>query len=113
VLTEENLDEIGARLEHTPLKSCTRDQHLEITAAKAMKLLELRPYKATVVMICYHVTQLTGLISATGFCNQLMTVKLNPIELFSSDEAWFNLHGHVSSQIIHNGFLSTKLLFVT
>jgi hypothetical protein len=53
VLTKEKLDEIKARLEHTPQKSL---RHLaeetgisKSSAAKATKLLKLKPYKATVV----------------------------------------------------------------
>jgi hypothetical protein len=53
VLTKEKLDEIKARLEHTPQKSL---RHLaeetgisKSSAAKATKLLKLKPYKVTVV----------------------------------------------------------------
>jgi hypothetical protein len=37
-------------------------------------------------MLCNHVTQLAGLISAAGFYSRLMTVKLTLIWIFS-DEA--------------------------
>jgi response regulator of citrate/malate metabolism len=53
VLTKEKLDDIGARLEHTPRKSL---KHLaqdtgvsKSSARRARELLWLRPYKTTVV----------------------------------------------------------------
>jgi len=53
VLTEKKLDEIGARLEHTPWKSL---RHLaqetgvsKSSARTATKLLKLKPFKETVV----------------------------------------------------------------
>jgi hypothetical protein len=53
VITEKIPDEIRARLEHTPQKSLRRlAQETGISkspTAKAMKLLKLRPFKATVV----------------------------------------------------------------
>jgi hypothetical protein len=53
VLTEEKLDEVGARLQDTPQKSLRRlAQETGISkssAAKATKLHELRPSKATAV----------------------------------------------------------------
>jgi hypothetical protein len=51
VLTEEKLDEIGARLEHTPHKSlrCLAQEMgiSKSSAATATKLLKLRPYEVT------------------------------------------------------------------
>jgi hypothetical protein len=71
VVTEEKLNETGTRLEHTPLKSLRHLAHetsiSKSSEAKGMKLLELWPCK---------VMQLAGLISATDFCIQFMTVKL-------------------------------------
>ncbi|KAJ4438640.1 hypothetical protein ANN_14587 [Periplaneta americana] len=53
VLTEEKLDEVGERLEHTPQKSLPRlAQETEISmisAWRATKLLKLKPYQLTVV----------------------------------------------------------------
>jgi hypothetical protein len=55
VLTEETLDEIGARLEHSPLKSLARlaqqAQVSKTTAWRATKNLHLRLYKITQVQI--------------------------------------------------------------
>jgi hypothetical protein len=78
---------------------CIRDGHLEIVSSQSDEAVKKhRPYKAAVVMLCNHVTRLAELISAAGFCSQFMTVKLTLIWLFLPDEAWFHLHGHVSSQ---------------
>lgn len=53
VLTEEKLDEVGERLEHTPQKSFQRlaqETEISMTSAwRATKLLKLKPYKLTVV----------------------------------------------------------------
>jgi hypothetical protein len=53
VLTEENLDDIGARLEHTPrksLKHLAEETGVSKSSGKtATKLLKLRPYKTTVI----------------------------------------------------------------
>jgi response regulator of citrate/malate metabolism len=55
VLTEEKLDDIGARLEHTPRKSLKRlAQETGVSKSSARKttqLLKLRPCKATVIHI--------------------------------------------------------------
>ncbi|KAJ4451291.1 hypothetical protein ANN_02752 [Periplaneta americana] len=53
VLTEEKLDEVGARLGHSPCKSLRRlAQEVNIfktSAYVAAKLLKLKPYRLTVV----------------------------------------------------------------
>jgi hypothetical protein len=53
VLTEEKLDDIGARLEHTPRKSLKRLAQeagvSKFSARTATQLLKLRPYKTTVI----------------------------------------------------------------
>jgi hypothetical protein len=53
VLTEEKLDDIGARLERTPRKSLKRVAKeagmSKSSARRAAQLLELRPYKTTAV----------------------------------------------------------------
>jgi transposase len=55
VLTDETLDEIGARLEHSPRKSLTRlaqqAQVSKTTVWRATKNLHLRPYKITQVQV--------------------------------------------------------------
>jgi hypothetical protein len=61
VLTEEKLDDIGARLEHTPRKSL---KHLaqetavsKSSAGTAAQLLKPRPYKTTVICMCFAAAQ--------------------------------------------------------
>jgi transposase len=53
VLADEKLDDIGARLEHTPRKSLKRlAQETGVSkcnARRATQLLKLRPYKTTVI----------------------------------------------------------------
>jgi transposase len=51
VLTKENVDDTGTRLEHTPRKSLKRLAHeilvSQSSARRATQLLKLRPYKTT------------------------------------------------------------------
>jgi hypothetical protein len=65
VLTKEKLDEVGARLEHTPRKSLKRlvqETGMSKSSARtATQLLKLGPYKTTVI----HTLQ--GLFFAVGF----------------------------------------------
>jgi transposase len=68
-LPEEKLDEIGARLEHTPRKSL---KHLaqetgvsKCSARIATQLLKLRPYKTTVI----HALQPRNPASRVRFCS--------------------------------------------
>jgi hypothetical protein len=53
VLTEEKLDDVGARLEHTPRKSlkCLAKETgvSKYSTRSATQLLKLRPYKTTVI----------------------------------------------------------------
>jgi hypothetical protein len=53
VLTEEKLDGIGARLEHTPrksLKCLAQETGMSTSSARtATQLLKLRPHKTTVI----------------------------------------------------------------
>jgi hypothetical protein len=81
VLTEEMLDEIGARLEHSPCKSLAwlsqQAWVLKTKGWRATKNLHLRPYKITQVQVieeCYYGRE--EHIFVTGFCRQYMTVFL-------------------------------------
>ncbi|KAJ4439784.1 hypothetical protein ANN_07912 [Periplaneta americana] len=86
VLTEENLDEVGARLEHSPRKSLRRlAQEVNISkmsAFVATKILKLKPYRSV----------------PNGDVDPLLT--------FFTDEAWFHLHGHISTQ--NNRYWATE-----
>jgi hypothetical protein len=69
VLTEEKLDDIGTRLEHTPRKSLKRlAQEANVSnssARRATQLLKLRPYKTTLI----HALQSRDPASRVHFCN--------------------------------------------
>jgi hypothetical protein len=88
VLTEEKLDDKGARLEHTPRKSLI---------CLAAQILKLRPYKITVI----HCLQLRDPASRVHFCSWfLQSVVKGEIGLqltFFSDEAWFHLQGYINT----------------
>jgi hypothetical protein len=67
MLTEEKLDDLGARLEHTPRKSLKRlapDTGLSKSSARrATQLLKLSPYKTTGIHTsCSRAIQLAGII---------------------------------------------------
>jgi transposase len=69
MLTEEKLDDVGARLEHTPRKSLTRlAQETGVSrssARTATKLLKLRPYKTAII----HALQPRDAGSRYHFCS--------------------------------------------
>jgi hypothetical protein len=66
VLTEEELDDIGARLEHTPRKSLKRlAQEIGEPKFSARTVTQFRPYKTTVI----HALQLRDPASSVHFCN--------------------------------------------
>jgi hypothetical protein len=92
----EKLDDIGARLEHTPRKPL---RSLAQETRRATQLLKPRPYKPTVI----HTLQLRDLASRVHFCSRtLQSVfksKIDPQLTFFSDETWFHLQGYISTQI--------------
>lgn len=102
VLTEEKLDEIGQKLEQSPRKSLSRLSQetgvSQFSAWKATKLLKLKPYKITVV----QELQPRDNVSRVNFCNWVLGKvndgSMDPKLIFFTDEAWFYLHGHVSTQ---------------
>jgi hypothetical protein len=102
VLTEETLDEIGARLEHSPRKSLARlaqqAQVSKITTWRATKNLHLLPYKITQV----RAIEECDYGRRTHFCNWFLQAVhdgvLHPKLTFFTDEAWFHLSGHINAQ---------------
>ncbi|PNF30394.1 hypothetical protein B7P43_G12868 [Cryptotermes secundus] len=96
VLTEENFDNIGARLEHTPRKSLKRlPQGTGVSKSRrATQLLKLRPYKSTVI----HVLQPRDPASRVRFCSWFLQFivegEIDRQLTFFSDEAWFHLQGY-------------------
>jgi hypothetical protein len=67
MLSEEKLDKVRPRLQHTPHKSLRHhaQEISKLSAAKETKLLKLQPYKVTVV----HALQPCDLASRINFCN--------------------------------------------
>jgi hypothetical protein len=110
VLTEEKVDDIGARLEHAPRESLKRLAQetgaSKFSARMATQLLKLRPYKTTVI----HALQLRNPIHRVHFCSWfLQSIIEGEIDLqltFSSDEAWFHLQEYINMQ--NNRYLSSQ-----
>jgi hypothetical protein len=102
VLTEDKLDGIGAKLDHTPWKSLIcLSQETEASNSSAWrvtKLLKLRPYKTTVI----HVLQPCDPAIRVHFCSWfLQPVIESEIHLqltFFSDETWFHLQGYINME---------------
>jgi hypothetical protein len=102
VLTEEKVDDIRARLEHTPRKSLKHPAQetgvSKSNARTATQLLNLRPYKAIVI----HVLQPHNPASKVHFCNSFLQSviegEIDPQLTFISDEAWFHLQGYINTQ---------------
>jgi hypothetical protein len=73
VLTKEKLDDIRARLEHTPrklLKHLAQETGVsKPSAIKETQLLKLRPYKTTVIHASQPCIQLVGFVYAADFCS--------------------------------------------
>jgi hypothetical protein len=104
------LDEIGARLEHSPHKSLARlaeqAQVLKTTAWRATKNLHLQPYKITQVQVIEE----GDYGRRMHFCNWFLQAVvhdgfLDPKLTFFTDEAWFHLSGYIYAQ--SNRYLSS------
>jgi hypothetical protein len=102
VFTDERLDDIGGRLEHTPRKSLQRLAQetgmSKCSARTSTQLLKLRRYKTTVI----HTLQPRNSASRVRFYNWfLQSVAVGEIDLqltSFSDEAWFHLQGYINAQ---------------
>jgi hypothetical protein len=89
VLTEEKLDDIGAKLEHTPsisLKCLAQETGVsKSSAGMATQLLKLRPYKTTVI----HALQPRDTASRVHFCSwflqSVVEGEIDPQFLFVPD----------------------------
>jgi transposase len=103
VLTEEKLDDIGARLQHTPRKSLKRlAQETGVSKSSARietRFLKLRPSKTTVI----HALQPRNPTTMVHFCNwflqSVVKGESNPQLTFLAVEAWFHLQGYIN---MHN-----------
>jgi hypothetical protein len=104
VLTEEKLDDIGARLEHIPRKSLKHiAQETGVSnsnARRTTQLLKLRPSKTV-----SYTLQLLSPASRVYFCSWfLQSFIASEIDLqstFYSYEAWFHLQGYINMQSNH------------
>jgi hypothetical protein len=98
VLTEEKLDDIVAKLKHTPRKSlkCLAQETgvSKSSARTATQLLKRRPYRTTVI----HALQPRDSASRVRFCSWFLQFvvggEIDPQLTFFSDEAWFYLQGY-------------------
>jgi hypothetical protein len=101
VLTEEKLDDIEARFEHTPRKSLKRlAQETGVSkssARTATQLLKLGPYK-TAIHVLQRAIQLAVFVSAVDSCSLHVEGEIDPQLTFFSDEAWFRLQGYTNRQ---------------
>jgi hypothetical protein len=74
VLTEETLDDIGAKLEISPrksLKQLVQETGVSRTSAqRATKLLKLQPYKTTVI----HSSKEHDAVARINFCNWFLQI---------------------------------------
>jgi hypothetical protein len=106
VLTKEKLDDIGARLKHTPRKLPKRlAKEIEVSksiAKRAAQLLKLRPYKIT---SSTHALQTCDPASRVHFCSwflqSVVEGETDPQLTLFSDEAWFHMQGYINTQNIH------------
>jgi hypothetical protein len=97
VLTEGKLDDIGARLEHTPIKSlkCLA-QEIGVSKSstrRATQLLKLRPYKTAVNLVLQRRDPVSRVHFCSWFLQSVIKGEVDPQLMFFSDEAWFHLQG--------------------
>jgi hypothetical protein len=102
VLTEEMLDETGARLEHSPCKFLARlaqqAQVSKTTAWRATKNSHLRPYKITQVQVIEECDYGRRTHFWNCFLQAVHGGVLDPKLTFFTDEAWFHLSGYINAQ---------------
>jgi hypothetical protein len=101
VLAEEKIDDIEARVEHTPGKSlkCLA-QEIGVSkscARRATQLLMLRPYKTTVI----HALQPLDRASMVYFCYWFLQSIVEGETVFS-DEAWFQGYRNMQNKCYWN-----------
>jgi hypothetical protein len=105
VITEEKLNDIGARLEHTPRESQKRlAQESGVSKSNAgtgTQLLKLELYKATVI----HTLLACDPASRVHFCSSFLQSvvvegETDQQSIFFPDERWSHLQGHKNTQSI-------------
>jgi hypothetical protein len=103
VLTEETLDEIGARLEHSLRKSLARlaqqAQLSKTTAWRATKNLHVRPCKITQVQVIEEGDYGRRTHFRNWFLQAVHDGILDPKLTCFTDEAWFHLSWYINAQI--------------
>jgi hypothetical protein len=102
VLTEEKLDDIGARLEQAPRKSLQRlAQEIGVqksSARGATQLLKLRPYKTTILHALQSHDPDDMVKFYSWFLQSVVEGEIDPQLKFFAAEAWFHLQGYVNTQ---------------
>jgi hypothetical protein len=95
VLTEEKLDDKGARLEYTPRKSlkCLAQKTgvTRSSARTATELLNLTPCKTTVINALQPRDPTSGVHFCSWFLQSAVEGEIDPQLTFFSDDAWFHL----------------------
>ena len=99
LLTDEKLDEIAEKMDHSPKKSIrqlSRESEIGVaTAHKAVRTeLCLYPYKVRAVQELKD----TDHAKRLHYCHCFLESNLDLDHTFYSDEAWFHLSGYVNSQ---------------
>jgi hypothetical protein len=104
VLTEETLDEIGARLEHSPPKSLAwLAQQAQVSKQQLGEQLKTYIY-GRIKVTQVQVIEEGDYGRRTHFCNWFLQAVhdgvLDPKLTFFTDEAWFHLSGYINAQNI-------------
>jgi hypothetical protein len=102
MLTEEKLDDVGARLEHTSRKSLKLvAQETEVSKSNgkiATHLLKLVPYETTFIHALQSCNPAGSVHFCTWFLQSIIEGEINLQLTFFSDEAWFDLWGYINTQ---------------
>jgi hypothetical protein len=97
VLRGGKLDDIGARFEHTPIKSLkSLAQEIGVSkssARRATQLLKLRPYKTAVNLVLQRHNPVSRVHFCSWFLQSVIKGVVDMQLMFFSDEAWFHLQG--------------------
>jgi hypothetical protein len=100
VLTEEKLDDIGAKLGHTPRKSLKRlAQEPGVSKfSAATQLLKLRPCTTTVIDALQPLDPPSRVHFCSWFLQPVVKGEIDPQLALFSDEAWFQLRRYINTQ---------------
>jgi hypothetical protein len=105
VLTVEKLDDLGARLEHTPrksLKSLAQETGVsKYSWRTATQLLKFRPFKTTAIHTLQPHDSASRICFWSGFLQSVVEGEVDLQLTFFSDEAWFHLQKYINTQNNH------------